>query len=330
MINNVGILGLGKSVPEQILTNRDLESMVDTSDEWIVTRTGIRERRIANPEVAASDLGYEAALKALENAKLEPHELDLIIVATITPDYAFPATACVIQGKLGASQAAAFDLSAGCSGFVYGLEVGQNMVKGGHRRVLVIGVDVLSRITDYSDRSTCVLFGDGASAAILGSVNDQYGILATEIGADGTGGDYLQLPAGGSRRPANQDTVLAKEHYLQMAGNEVFKFAVRIMASSTKSVLEKAKISSEEVNWFVPHQANVRIINSAAARLNIDPNKVFVNVDRYGNTSAASVGIALEELVTSKDVKEGDIIVLVGFGAGLTWGSTVLRWGGVR
>lgn len=328
MINNVGILGIGKSVPDRILTNKDLEAMVDTSDEWIVSRTGIKERRIAEPNIAASDLGYEAALEALKRAKLDPQDLDLIIVATITPDHAFPATACVIQEKLGAINAAAFDLSAGCSGFVYGLEVGQNMVKGGHQHVLVVGVDVLSRITDYTDRSTCVLFGDGASAAILGAVEPNYGIIATELGADGTGGNYLQLPAGGSRRPANQDTVIAKEHYLQMAGNEVFKFAVRIMANSTERVLAKANLTSDQVDWFVPHQANVRIINSAATRLKIDPDRIFMNVDRYGNTSAASIGIALEELVTTRDVKAGDTIVLVGFGAGLTWGSAVVKWGG--
>lgn len=318
---------MGKAIPERVLTNAELETMVNTSDEWIVTRTGIKERRIASKNIASSDLGYEAALKALEQGQTQPEEIDLIITATITPDMMFPATACIIQDKLGAVNAAAFDLSAGCTGFVYGLEVSKNMIKAGYKRILVIGTDILSKITDYSDRSTCVLFGDGACAAVLGPVSDSHGILATEIGADGSGHDYLFLPAGGSRLPTTRMTVDDKGHFVRMAGNEVFKFAVRIMSSSTKRVLDKAGIDAQEIAWFVPHQANIRIIKAAAERLNLDDRRVYVNVDRYGNTSAASVGIALEELASSNRLKDGDLVLIVGFGAGLTWGSAVIRWG---
>ncbi len=328
MVSDVGVLGLGKAVPQRILTNKELEMMVDTTNEWILTRTGIKERRIADPNTAASDLGYQAAVNALEKAGVSASEIDYIITATITPDMLFPATACLIQAKLGAANAAAFDLSAGCSGFIYGLEVGNSLVKAGYNRVLVIGVDILSRITDYTDRSTCVLFGDGAGAAVLGPVAKGYGFVASEIGTDGTGGHYLHLPAGGSRKPASLQTVENKEHYLHMSGNEVFKFAVRIMSEATQRVLDKAAILSKEITWFVPHQANIRIINAAAERLGISAERIFVNVDRYGNTSAASVAIALEELVGSGRVNPGDLILLVGFGAGLTWGSLVFRWGG--
>ncbi len=328
MKDNVGILGFGKAIPDRVLTNKELEHMVDTSDEWIITRTGIEERRIANDDTAASDLGYLAALNAIKDAGISASEIDLIITATITPDMTFPATACLIQAKLGASKAAAFDLSAGCSGFIYGLDVGKNMVKAGYSKVVVVGVDILSRVTDYTDRSTCVLFGDGAGAVVLGTVNPGYGIIASEIGTDGTGSHYLHLPAGGSRKPANKETIANKEHFLRMSGNEVFKFAVRIMSDSTQRVLDKAEISSQEIKWFVPHQANIRIIKAAASRLGIDDERIFVNVHRYGNTSAASIAIALEELNQSGKVNQGDLVLLVGFGAGLTWGSTIIRWGG--
>lgn len=326
----VGILGTGSALPERVLTNEELETMVDTSDEWITSRTGIKERRVAAPEQASSDLAYEAAIKALDSAGLSAADLDLIMVATVTPDMAFPATACIVQNKLGATHAATFDLSAGCSGFVYALEVGAQMVRGGYKHVLVIGVDLLSRITDYSDRSTCVLFGDGAGAAILGPVSEGYGIIATELGADGGGGEYLTMPGGGSRNPATLVTVNDRQHYIRMSGNEVFKFAVRIMNSSTERVLQAAGLSAQQVDWFIPHQANIRIIQAAADRLELTPEKVFVNVDRYGNTSAASIAIALDEVVRTKDVKDGDYLLLVGFGAGLTWGSTVIRWQGSK
>lgn len=325
-----GILGTGRAVPERVLTNADLEKMVDTSDEWIVTRTGIKERRIASPEEAASDLGYQAALKALEASKVKASELDLIIVATITGDMPFPATACIIQGRLGATKAAAFDLAAGCSGWVYSLEVAQSMVKAGYKRVLVIGVDVLSKITDYTDRSTCVLFGDGAGAAVLGPVKEGYGVLASDLGADGLGADYLKLPVGGSRCPSQTVAIDDPGRYLKMSGNEVFKFAVRAMGDSTQRVLEKANLTGEDISWFIPHQANIRIIKSAASRFNIPEDRIYINVDRYGNTSAASIPIALDEVVETGKVQDGDLILVVGFGAGLTWGSAILRWGGVE
>lgn len=329
MISDVGILGLGKAVPNRILTNADLEAMVDTSDEWITTRTGIKQRYIADPEIAASDLGYEAALQALAAAGVKADELDLIIAATTTPDMPFPATACIIQDRLKAKGAAAFDLAAACSGFIYGLEVGRTMVKAGYQRVLVIGVDVISRLIDYSDRSTCVLFGDGAGAAVLGPVETGYGIIASEIGADGSGAGLLHVPAGGSRMPAQLETIENKSHYVKMSGSEVFKFAVRVICDSSNRVLEKAGTACSEVSWFVPHQANVRIIKAAADRLNIDRERIYVNVDRYGNTSAASIPIALTELDEAGQLNSGDLVLLVGFGAGLTWGSALVRWGGM-
>ncbi len=326
---SVGILGTGRAVPDQVLTNADLEKRVDTTDEWITSRTGIRERRIAPNDMAASDLGALAGRRALESANLSAEDIDLIIVATITGDMPFPATACIIQDKIGAKNAAAFDLSAGCSGFVYALDVAKNMVLGGSKRVLVIGVDLLSRVTDYSDRATCVLFGDGAGAAIVGAVADGYGIIATDIGADGAGAEFLKLPAGGSRRPVTDRTIENREHYLCMAGNEVFKFAVRIMGDSTHRVLAKARLTSEDIRWFIPHQANIRIIKSAATRLGISDDRLFINVERYGNTSAASIPLALDEIVESRTLNDGDYLLVVGFGAGLTWGAAIIRWGGI-
>ncbi|MDI9420362.1 MAG: ketoacyl-ACP synthase III [Firmicutes bacterium] len=328
MASNVGIYGLGKAVPGRVLTNKDLESLVDTSDQWITTRTGIKQRYIAEPETAASDLGYAAALQALADAKVPAAEIDLIIVATTTPDMPFPATACIIQDRLNARNAAAFDVSAACSGFMYGIEIGQAMMALGYKRVLVIGVDVISRLIDYEDRSTCVLFGDGAGAVVLGPVKPEYGFVASEIGADGSGAMLLHVPAGGSRIPAQIASIEAKQHYVRMYGREVYKFAVRIVCESAERVLNKAGITADAVRWFVPHQANVRIIEAAAQRLGIEPGRVYINVDRYGNTSAASVPIALAELAEAGLAEEGALILLVGFGAGLTWGSAVLRWGG--
>lgn len=322
-----GITGTGRAIPEKILTNADLEKMVDTSDEWIRTRTGIRERRIAEGNIASSDLGLEAARKAIEDAGISPSEIDLIIVATITPDMAFPATACIIQDKLGAVNAAAFDLSAGCSGFVYALDMAASRVMAGlDNTVLVVGTDTLSKITDFTDRSTCVLFGDGAGAAVVQPVEDGYGILASYLGADGSMGHTLYLPAGGSRKPATEDTVRMREHFICMSGNEVFKFAVRIMAEASLEVLRRANLEPDDIDLFIPHQANIRIIDAAAKRLDLPKEKIFVNVDRYGNTSAASVPIALDEAVEEGLVKRGDNLVLVGFGAGLTWASVALKW----
>jgi len=322
-----GITGLGVYVPERVLTNFDLEQMVATSDGWIRERTGIRERRIAAPEEATSDLGLKAAQEALNAAGVAPAEVELIIVATATPDMMFPATACLIQDRLGAKTAAAFDLEAGCSGFVYGVAVGAQFINAGcYRNVLVIGADTLSRVTNWEDRTTCVLLGDGAGAALLQPVAPPRGILSVYLGADGSGGDLLKLPAGGARLPASLETVQARLHYLQMNGREIFRFAVRAMEEATLEALRRAGISAEELDCFIPHQANVRIIDAVAKRLQLPPEKVLVNVDRYGNTSAGSIPIAFYEAVKSRKVQRGATVLLVAFGAGLTWGSVVLRY----
>ncbi|MGE5703615.1 MAG: beta-ketoacyl-ACP synthase III [Clostridia bacterium] len=326
-LRSVGILATGSYTPERVLTNADLEKMVETNDEWIVSRTGIRERRISSPEQASSDLAYEAAMKALKKANITAEELDMIIVATVTPDMMFPSTACILQDKLGAKKAAALDVSAACTGFLYGVATATQFITTGmYRYVLVIGVESLSKITDYEDRNTCVLFGDGAGAAILGPVAEEYGFKAFDLGADGSGGALLSLPAGGSRMPATSETVANKLHFLSMTGSEVFKFAVRVMNSATETVLEKAGLSKEEINLLVPHQANLRIIDAAVKRFGLTEDKVAINVDRYGNMSSASIPVALDEAVEAGRVKEGDNLVLVGFGGGLTWGATLLKW----
>jgi 3-oxoacyl-[acyl-carrier-protein] synthase-3 len=326
-MNAVGILGTGKYVPDRILTNSDLEKMVETNDEWIVTRTGIRERHLAAETQATSDLAYEAAVRALEAADLKPEDLDLIIVATITPDMFFPSTACILQEKLGARKAAAFDLSAACSGFIYSLATATGMLKSGlYRNALVVGAECLSRITDYTDRNTCILFGDGAGAVVLGEVPEGRGFRSFELGADGSGGPLLKLAGGGSRLPASTETVDSKAHYIYMAGNEVFKFAVRIMGSAAEEALRKAGIDKKDVDLLVPHQANIRIIQAALSRLELPEEKCMINLDRYGNVSAASIPIALAEAVEQGRVSEGDCLVLVGFGGGLTWGASVLIW----
>ncbi len=325
-IRNVGIIGTGSYVPEKVLTNKDLEGMMDTSDEWITTRTGIKERRIAREDEATSDMSYEAALMALEDAGVKPEELDLIIVASVTPDMAFPATACLIQDRLGAKKAGAFDLEAGCSGFVYGLSVGWQFVATGlYDKVLVVGAETLSRIINWDDRNTAVLFGDGAGAAVLAPI-DEPGILSCELGSRGDGGELLKMEAGGSRNPASLDTVKQKKHSIYMAGNEVYKFAVRIMGEASLRVIEKAGLGKEDIDYFIPHQANIRIIDSARKRLGLPKEKVFVNLDKYGNTSSASVAIALDEAVKENKISKGDNIVLVSFGAGLTWAAMALRW----
>lgn len=323
----IGILGTGMAVPERVLTNAELETIVETSDEWIVSRTGIKERRIAHPGEASSIYAHKAALNALASAGLEAADIDVIIVATVTPDMAFPATACVLQDLLGLKHIPAFDLSAGCSGLGYAMRVAEGLLAGAkYKRALVVGVDLLSKITDYTDRSTCVLFGDGAGALILGEVPKGYGILGSELGADGAGGSVLSMPAGGSLHPASTATIQERQHFIKMAGSDVFKFAVRIMEEATKRVLAEADLRPEDVDWVVPHQANIRIIDAAASRLSIPKERFFVNVERYGNTSAASMGIALAELEQSGKLKHGDIVVLVGFGAGLTWSALVIKW----
>ncbi|MEW6308151.1 MAG: beta-ketoacyl-ACP synthase III [Bacillota bacterium] len=321
-----GIIGLGVAIPEHRLTNAELETMVDTSDEWIVNRTGIRERPIAPPETATSDLATQAAARALADAGLTPADLDLIIVSTVTPDMAFPATACLVQARLGAT-CPAFDLEAACTGFIYGLSVAQQFINTGtYRHVLVIGAETLSRITDYQHRGTCILFGDGAGAAVVGRVSSRYGFLSTSLGADGSGADVLKQPAGGSRLPASAETVAARQHYIQMDGSEVFKFAVRIMTDATEAVLAGCGAKVADIDLVVPHQANARIVDAAAKRLGLKAEQLIVNIDRFGNISSASIPIALEEAYRTGRIRQGHLVVLVGFGAGLTWGSMAIRW----
>ncbi|MCA0753998.1 ketoacyl-ACP synthase III [Paenibacillus sp. N4] len=326
-LHPVGIIGTGKYVPERILTNQELEQMVETNNEWIVTRTGIRERRMAAAEEATSDLALHASRQAIQAAGLTAEDIDLIIVATITPDMFFPSTACLLQDKLGATKAAAFDLSAACSGFIYGLATASSMIASGlYKHILVVGAETLSRITDYTDRNTCILFGDGAGAVVLGQVEEGRGFRSFELGADGSGGELLKVHGGGSRVPASAESIEGKQHYIHMAGNDVFKFAVRIMGSAAEDALLKAGLAKGDVDLLVPHQANIRIIQSALNRLNLSEDKAMINLDKYGNMSAASIPVALAEAAEEGRLKEGDCLVLVGFGGGLTWGASVLIW----
>lgn len=323
----VGILGTGSGLPSRVVTNEDMAKIVETNDEWIQSRTGIRERRIVDEGMSSSDLAVAAAQNAMEAAGIKAEEIGLVIVATVTPDFMFPATACLVQDRIGAKNAAAFDLSAGCSGFLYGLSCAVPMLQSGmYKYALVIGVETLSKIMDMTDRSTCVLFGDGAGAVVLGPTEEGRGFLSFEMGADGSGGELLMQAAGGSRNPATQETILARQHYISMSGNEVFKFAVRILGSAAEAALQKAGLSKEDIDFLIPHQANIRIIDSAVNRLGLSSDKVYVNLDKYGNMSSASIPVALDEAVRLGKVQENDLLVLVGFGAGLTWGATALRW----
>ena len=322
-----GIIGVGCYLPEKTLTNQDLEKIVNTSDDWIIERTGIRTRHIAAPEQATSDLSYEAALRALADAETKPEELDLIIVATETPDYKYPSTACLLQAKLGAKNAACFDLSAGCSGFVYALGISsQSIVSGLYKKILLVGAETLSRIINWTDRNTCVLFGDGAGAAVLGRVEEGYGVLAIDLGADGTGGEHLIQPAGGSRNPATHATVDAHDHTIHMNGREVFKFATRRMPNACKTILQKAGMNIDDVALLIPHQANRRIIENAITRLKIDRERVWVNIDRHGNMSAACIPVSLTEAQEAGRLHKGDNVMLVAFGAGLTWAGALVKW----
>lgn len=326
-MRSVGIVGTGSYVPDKVLTNADMEKLVDTNDEWIITRTGIRERHVAPPEMPVSELCYQAGLRALEDAQISPEEVDLVIVATITGDYPFPSTSCLVADRLGAKHAAAFDLQAGCTGFIYGVTTANQFIASGmYNTVLVIGGETLSKILNWEDRTTCILFGDGAGAAVLRPVEEGYGFLSFELGSDGSGGKLLSQPAGGSLCPASQETVEKKLHTIQMEGKEVYKFAVRIMGDVSVSVLEKAGLLKEDVDLLIPHQANIRIVEASVKRLGISPEKVVVNLDRYGNMSAASIPVALDEAVRAGRLHEGDVMVMVGFGAGLTWGACVLKW----
>ncbi len=321
-----GIVATGSYTPSRVLTNFDLEKMVDTSDEWIRTRTGIVERRIADPDVATSDLAYHAAQAALDQAGMNASHLDLIIVSTVTPDMLFPCTAAVLQRRLGA-EGAAFDVLVGCTGFVYALAVAREMIaSSAYERIMVLGAETLSKITDWEDRSTCVLFGDAAGAVVVGPVREGHGILGYSLGNDGTNADALKIPAGGSRMPASQETVANRLHYLAMNGPEVFKFAVRAMADSSEEVVQRAGLKMSDIDLVIPHQANLRIIEAAAKRFNIPQERFLRNLERYGNTSAASIPLALDEAARAGRVKSGDLILLSSFGAGLSWGSLVLRW----
>ncbi|MCS7254021.1 MAG: beta-ketoacyl-ACP synthase III [Armatimonadota bacterium] len=322
-----GVKGIGAYLPERILTNADLEKLVETSDQWILERTGIRERRIASKDETAATLGTRAAIEAIKDAGINPTDVQCIITATITPDYFFPATACLIQDAIGATGAAAFDLLVGCTGFVYGLVIASQMVSyGAFDNVLVIGADVLSKFINWRDRHTCVLFGDGAGAAVISQIDDDYGLLGFDIGSDGSLSKLLRIEAGGSHRPASLMTVLEEAHSLTMNGSEVFKFAVRAMSDSTRRALQACGLDVEHVSLFVPHQANMRIVRAAAERLQIPIERIFTNVEKYGNTSAASIPIALAEADKLGRIKRGDIVVCTSFGGGLSWASCVLRW----
>jgi len=310
---STGIIGLGRALPERILTNFDLEKMVDTNDEWIRTRTGIEERRIADDSTNTSDIAYEAAKKAIENANISPEDIDMIVVATVTPDQPFPTVACMLQERLGCIKAAAMDLSAACAGFMYGMVTAKQFIdNGAYKYVLVVGVEKLSKITNWDDRNTAVLFGDGGGAVVLGEVSEGRGILSFELGADGSGGKHLF-----------QD----EEDFIQMNGREVFKFAVRQMGESSENVLVKAGLSKEDVDLLIPHQANIRIMEASRQRLNLPEEKMSKTVHKYGNTSAASIPISLVEEYEAGKLKDDDVIVMVGFGGGLTWGAIALRWG---
>jgi len=323
------VAGWGKYVPTKVITNEDLSRSVETSDEWIVSRTGIRERRVAaSPKETTATMSFEAAKQALEVAGITPNDLGLIIIATVTPEYSFPATACVVQDMLGAEHAGAFDLSAGCSGFMYGLAMGsQAIASGAQQHVLVIGAETLSRIVNWHDRETCVLFGDGAGAVVLSGSDEPGGVLSTLIRADGSGGELLILPAGGSHQPPTLDTVATGQHYVRMNGREVFRFATRVMDEATRKVVADAGLTLQDVDLFIPHQANLRIIQAAVRALKMPMDKFFVNLDRYGNTSGASIPIALCEAVDAGRLSPGDHLVMVGFGAGLTWAASVIQWG---
>jgi len=321
------ITGVGSYVPAKILTNVDLEKMVETSDEWIITRTGIKQRRLAAKDEFTSDMAAHAAQRAMKKAGVTADQIDLIIVATITPDMPFPATACIVQQKIGARRAAAFDLEAACSGFIYGLEIGQQFIMSRtYDTVLVIGAEKLSSIVDWTDRNTCVLFGDGAGAAVLQSRPNSHGLLTAVMGADGSKGNLIHMPGGGSRCPASVDSVAAKLHYLRMDGRETFKSAVQAMCHAAQEALRRCELDISKIKCVIPHQANRRIIDAVGKRLGATPEQLFINLDRYGNTSAASVAIAWDEAVSSGKIQRGDLILMMVFGAGLTWGAAVIEW----
>ena len=323
----VSIVGVGSYAPERVLTNAELEKMVDTTDEWIVTRTGISERHIASPEQAASDLGAEAARRAMADAGVKPEDIDMIVVATITPDMGFPNTACFVQNLIGAKRAFCLDIETACSGFLYAMEIGRQFVGSGRvKTALIIGAEKLSSIIDWKDRSTCVLFGDGAGAVILQANGAQRGIMSTVLGADGSLAELLMLPGGGSRNPTSEKTLQDRMHFLKMSGREVFKHAVTKMCEAAKDGIHRAGVTIDDIDWIIPHQANLRIIDAIHNRLDVPREKVVINLHKYGNTSSASVVLALDEAVKDGRIKKGDNILMVAFGGGFTWGAAVVEW----
>ncbi len=325
-MEKAGIIGLGEYLPEKILTNADLEKMVDTSDEWITTRTGIKTRHLAAGGETASDLAYNAAREALKDAELKAKDIDLIVVATITPDMPFPSVAAILQNKLGITNAACFDVSAACAGFVYALSVAHQFIAcGSYKNALVVGVEVLSSVTDWQDRNTCVLFGDGAAAAVLSAVKSG-GIVSTYLGCDGSKAGILNIPAGGSQAPATHETVNKRMHYIKMQGNELFKIAVNTMTMAAEEVLRRGGLTFSDIDLIIPHQANSRIILAVAKKLGIPEEKVYFNIERCGNMSSASTATALCEAVKEGRVKKGDMVLLDAFGAGLVWGAMVIKW----
>ena len=328
MVNQrAGILGTGHSYPEGILTNADLAQIVETSDDWITTRTGIKQRRKAAPDEYTSQFAVRAARQAIERARLDPSDIDLLICATVTPDQILPSTGCIIQAELGANNAAAMDVVAACSGFLYGVSLADSMIRTGQvRHAVVVGAEILTQYVDYTDRQTCVLFGDGAGAAVLGPVEGNRGILASKIKSDGRYEEQLYSPGGGTRRRPTAETLAAGDHFFKMKGNELFKVAVRSMAEISREVLERAGRKSDEVDLFIPHQANQRITEAVADRLNVDVEKVYSNIAVHGNTSSASIPIALDECVESGRIKDGDLVLMASFGGGVTWGAVLMQW----
>ncbi|HEB12548.1 MAG TPA: ketoacyl-ACP synthase III [Actinobacteria bacterium] len=325
------IVGVGISVPDKVLTNADLEKMVDTSDEWIVTRTGIKERRVVGPDTNVSDLAAEAGLAAIRDSGLNPEEIDLVMVATGSPEMIWPSTACLAQAKMKLSDCAAFDIQAACTSFVYGLTTADALLSSGaFKNILLIGAETISRFVNWKDRNTCVLFGDGAGAVVLQTAEEGFGVLSSYLSARGSGAEMLKIPAGGSGQVHSAEAINEDSHTIKMRGSDVFRFALKALPESVEEALKKADLGIEDVDYFIPHQANQRIIEAAIERLGLPEEKVVVNIAEYGNTSAASIPLALEDIYSNGQLKRGDVIVLAAFGAGLTWGANVIRWGGRR